>query len=204
MDQGKYVAIFFNTQKNSATADKTLRQALAYAINKKGFEEIRAISPISPNSWAYNPQVKPYKYDPKRAKELIGTLPKELKNTVLKISTTPILMSLADKIADDWRLAGINTSVQAVSGVPETFDAFLAVFDIPKDPDQYALWHSNQDATNLSNYSNPRIDKLLEDGRTQIDTEVRKKIYLDFQRFLMEDIPAVFLYHPILYTISRK
>ena len=47
--------------------------------------------------------------------------------------------------------------------------------------------HSNQTATNISNYQNPRIDKLLEDGRAELTLVERSKIYLDFQRFLLED-----------------
>lgn len=210
-DLDKYVAIFFNTDKNHITADKSLRQALAYAINKEKFKEVaekkeaRAISPISPNSWAYNPQVKQYAFDPVRATELIKSLPKDTKDKLnLKLATTSVLLEEADIIAKNWEEVGVSTSIQVTQGIPEEFDTFLAIFDIPKDPDQYALWHSNQDATNISNFSNPRIDKLLEDGRTQIDLETRKKIYLDFQRFLLEEAPAVFLYHPTLYTISKK
>ena len=90
-----------------------------------------------------------------------------------------------------------------ITSVPVDYDAFLATVDIPKDPDQYSLWHSTQATTNISKYKNPRIDKLLEDGRTELDQDTRKKIYLDFQRFLVEDVPAIFLYHPIFYTISR-
>ena len=75
--------------------------------------------------------------------------------------------------------------------------------DIPKDPDQYVLWHSTQ-PTNISKYKNPRIDKLLEDGRVELNQETRKKIYLDFQRFLVEDSPAIFLYHPSFFTVLKK
>jgi peptide/nickel transport system substrate-binding protein len=84
---------------------------------------------------------------------------------------------------------------------------------IPIDPDQYTLWHSTQ-ATNLTNNAvgensdenndNAKIDKLLEDGRQTLDPEDRRLIYLDFQRFLVEYTPAVFLYHPTSYTILRK
>lgn len=204
-DFGKYAAVFFNTQKGQPTSNKSLRQALAYAIDKEVLSQTRALGPISPDSWAFNPQVKPYNFSPAKAKELIADLPKEEKEKpVLKLSTAPLLLEVAEKIAKDWEAIGVKTAVQVSSGVPETFDVFLAIFDTPSDPDQYALWHSNQDLTNIANYSNPRIDKLLEDGRTQIDPEERKKIYLDFQRFLLEDSPAVFLYHPVLYIISRK
>ena len=38
----------------------------------------------------------------------------------------------------------------------------------------------------------------------QAYVEDRKKTYLDFQRFLLEDSPAAFLYYPTTYTIARK
>jgi len=110
----------------------------------------------------------------------------------------------AEKIKKDWEEAGAKVQIEITPNVPLNFQAFLATVDIPKDPDQYSLWHSTQTGTNISKYNNPRIDKLLEDGRTELDQETRKKIYIDFQRFLIEDSPAIFLYHPTFYTISRK
>ena len=48
------------------------------------------------------------------------------------------------------------------------------------------------------------LDKLLEDGRIISDLKKRKEIYQDFQKFLVEDTPAIFLSHPTTYTITRK
>lgn len=204
IQKDKYVAVFFNTQDKNLS-DKSIRQALSYAINKSNLGESRAIGPLSPDSWAHNPQVKPYEYDPIRARELINVLPDEVKrNLQIDLSTSPILLSQADKIAKNWQEIGVKTNVKVTSGVPDDFQALLAIFDIPKDPDQYSVWHSTQTTTNITNYQNPRIDKLLEDGRTTLNFEDRRKIYLDFQRFLVEDAPAAFLYHPAFYTIVRK
>lgn len=212
VDYQRFTAVFFNTSKEKKTSDKTLRQVLTYAIKKDGFADkkdvfpgVRALGPISPNSWAYNPQVKPYDYDLQKAKDMMKDLSREILNNLsLNIATTPILLTQAEEIAKNWRDLGIMVNVQVTSGIPDNFDAFLAVLDIPKDPDQYSLWHSSQAATNIANYKNPRIDKLLEDGRTLTNISERKKIYLDFQRFLVEDSPAAFLYHPMSYTITRK
>ncbi len=205
VDEERFAAVFFNNDKGEKTTDKTLRQALTYAINKNAFSEERAIGPLSPNSWAYNPQVKPYNYDLAKAKEMIKGLSKEVQNNLtLNIATTPVLLTKAESIAKNWRDLGIEVNVQVSSGIPDNFDAFLAILDIPRDPDQYSLWHSSQKASNIANYQDPRIDKLLEDGRTVVNESERKKIYLDFQRFLVEDSPAAFLYHPTTYTISRK
>lgn len=203
VNRQRVVAIFFNTQ-DKYLSEKSLRQALTYAFDKKlGFP--RAISPISPNSWVYNPQVKTYAYNTDRAKELIDDLPEEVSQDLsVNLVTTPALLGVAEKIAKNWESVGIKTTLQVSSAIPIEYQAFLAIFDIPSDPDQYSIWHSTQKATNISNYQNPRIDKLLEDGRVELDLEERRKIYLDFQRFLVEDSPVALLYHPALYTVRRK
>ncbi len=197
------VTLFFNTQANGVS-EKSLRQALSYAINKDPLGE-RAISSIPKNSWGFNPQVKQYDFDQKRAKELLDDLPKEVKEGLeIKLLTTPNLVSVADKISNDWKNVGVVSSVQVSTVTPTDYQVFLTVYDVPKDPDQYSIWHSTQTSTNISHYSSPRIDKLLEDGRVIIDTQERRKVYLDFQRFLLEDVPAVFLYYPRSYTVTRK
>lgn len=203
-DYGSFVAVFFNIQ-DKKLGEKTFRQALNYAIDKEKLSSDRALDSISPLSWAYNPQVKPYNYDLDRAKELYEGVPKELKNDEpIKLITIPILLSVAEKVAVDWEKLGIKTQIQVLSEIPSEYQALIAIYEIPKDPDQYAMWHSTQSSLNITHYQSPRIDKLLEDGRTQLNKEERKKIYLDFQRFLVEDSPAAFLYHPTLYTIKRK
>jgi peptide/nickel transport system substrate-binding protein len=205
VNTGEYVAVFFNTQDKNL-GEKNLRQALSYAINKSSLGGTRAVSPISEDSWAYNPQVKPYEYDPVKAGQMIDDYKKSTKidQLTLTLSTSPILLPQAEKIAKDWEAVGVKIDLRVVSAIPSDYQAFLVIFDVPDDPDQYSIWHSTQTATNISRYQNPRIDKLLEDGRSQIDLEERRKTYLDFQRFLVEDSPAAFLYYPTNYTIKRN
>jgi len=203
INKDRYVGIFFNNESEFFSG-KNLRQALSYSIDKDLFGQ-RALGPISPNSWSYNPQVKPYEYDMERAGSLFEEIPAEMReNLHIVLKTVQVLLPQAERVAQQWRELGIEVTVSAQAGIPTEFDAFMAIFDIPKDPDQYSMWHSSQEITNIANYSNPRIDKLLEDGRLELDFEKRKKIYLDFQRFLLEDAPAVFMYHPVSYDIARR
>ncbi len=206
VNKSSIVTLFFNTdtQTGSVVAEKAVRQALTYAIDKDSFDGERAFSPVHPDYWAYNPLVKKYDFDPDRAKELLKDTPKEEKEKPLRFVTSPVLLNEAEKIADYWRQLGFNVVIQVSSIVPTEFDAFLTIFDPPIDPDQYSFWHSTQSVTNISRYKNPRIDKLLEDGRKEINQETRRTLYLDFQRFLLEDSPAAFLYHPYTYIIERK
>lgn len=203
-----YAGVFINNQ-DPIFSDKSARQALAYAIDKDKFDSERALGPISPFSWAYNPQIKQYNYNPKRARELLSDLPKEQRNNLsIQLATTPTLLSYAEKIKSDWDEIGVSTKIQVSNTVPESFQALLAIQAIPPDPDQYSSWHSTQEQTNITKYKNSkesqRIDKLLEDGRRILDQEERKKIYLDFQRFLVEDCPVIFLFHPTTYSISKN
>lgn len=205
IDTGEYVAVFLNTQ-DKLLSDKAIRQALSYAVDKNAMGSLRAISPISIDSWAYNPQVKPYDYDAVKAKGIIDDYKNSAKvdKVVLNLTAPPVLLPQAEMIVNNWQAAGITVNLQIMSNIPSDYQALLAVFDIPDDPDQYSIWHSTQTATNVTHYSNPRIDKLLEDGRTEIDTQSRKQTYFDFQRFLVEDSPSIFLYYPTTYTINRK
>lgn len=201
VNDSRFAAVFFNEDSELFRDNKTLRQALSYAINKEALGFPRAISPLNPHSWAYNSQVKDYAYNPDRAKELLG----ENKERVeLTLSTTPLLLPIAERVRADWEAINVFATIQVVSYVPTDYQAYLVMYDIPKDPDQYALWHSTQEVTNIARYKSPRVDKLLEDGRVEMDIQTRKKIYLDFQRFLLEDAPAAFLYHPKTYTIRRS
>lgn len=200
----RMVTIFFNT-KDRYLSDKPLRQALAYSIDKKIFDGPRATSPIKPYSWAFNTQIKHYDHNPERTKELLDEMEDEQKEGMtIKLVSTPVLLPVAEVIVEQWRAVGIDAQVLVSSTIPSDYQAYLAIFDPPEDPDQYSIWHSTQESTNISKYSNPRIDKILEDGRVELDIEERKKIYFDFQRFLLEDLPAVFLYHPKTYSIIRK
>ena len=140
---------------------------MTYAINKKNLGE-RALSPISPDSWAYNPQVKDYLFDLQKASEILKDLPSDVGKTKVTLITTPELLTTAEKIGRNWSEIGIETSVVISSFVPSEFQAYLTVLDIPTDPDQYSLWHSTQTTTNISKYVSPRIDKLLEEGRKHL------------------------------------
>jgi ABC-type transport system substrate-binding protein len=197
----RYLAIFFNTDKLS---NKQIRQSLAYATPKSEDKNDRCLGPISPNSWAYNPQIKEYNFNATRAKELFQN------NKIDQINLTVTdrnLLKTAENIKTNWQQTlKIKVNIKVVNqqfDVNEDFDAILAYLPIPSDPDQYPFWHSTQLKTNLTNLNNSRIDKLLEEGRQTQDLTERKRIYYDFQRFLLEESPVIFLNFPTTYTISR-
>jgi peptide/nickel transport system substrate-binding protein len=94
---------------------------------------------------------------------------------------------------------------QLTQEIVATRDFELLMYEIETtiDPDQYNLWHtlkSDYPDLNLSGYSYERVD-ILEDGRRSVDRKVRQERYALFQRYLIQDAPALFLYRPSLITL---
>lgn len=197
----RFVGIFFDTQ-SPKFGDKSTRQALAYAIHKRW--EPRALNSTNPHCWAYNANVKPYDFDLSKAQELWQKRVEEGQSfDEIELATIPSLLSVAEAIKSDWEQLEVKVKIRIIDSLTESFETLLITQEVPPDPDQYALWHSTQ-PSNVSQYKSPKLDKLLEDGRKTLDQEERKEIYYDFQRFLVEDTPVIFLFHPTVYEISRK
>lgn len=195
-DNSQVVMLIFN-QSDPSLKDKNIRQGIAYALKDKSFGETEALTTINPNSWAYSPLVKTYAYNLQRAKELITT------PITLELATSPELLPVAESIKAqlDSDIISINTKV--VTSTPNQFQLLLTDYSIPTDPDQYRDWHSTQ-ATNIGRGADEKIDKLLEDGRVNLDQKERKRIYIDFQKTFAEELPALVLYHPSVIDVARK
>ena len=198
----RIISVYFNVT-DPQLSDKVVRQALASAIPYRSDVE-RAYSPLSKLSWAYSDKIKKYSFDMAAAKKLFSVTREGSSSAHLTISTFAPYLSDAQTIASSWTTLGIPTDVRVENSVPDNYQVLLSAQDVPPDPDQYPLWHSTQGATNITKYANVKIDKLLEDGRSTINIEERKKIYKEFQKIIQDDPPALFLYYPYVYTIKRK
>jgi len=196
VDLSQVVMVLFN-QSDPNLKDKNTRQGIAYALKDKSFGETVALTTINPQSWGFNPLVKTYQHNYQRTKELISS------PVTLELSTLPELLPIAEKFKDDIENDLIKINIKVVTNRPEQFQLFLTTFHIPVDPDQYQYWHSTQ-ASNIGKTNDEKIDKLLEDGRTNFDQKARKLIYLDFQKTFSEELPALVLFHPSYFNLARK
>lgn len=197
-DFTEIVSILFQT-KDAFLSNRSLRQALAFAAPKIENEEV-ANNPYPPFLWAYNPDSKKYLSNPDEAKSALerakASVPDEKLTAQFILTTTPNLEEVGNKIISFWKNLGLNPKLRIESGIAQNFQALLITQSIPEDPDQYFLWHTTQTKTNLTKYDSKRVDKDLEDGRKLIPEEDRKAKYFDFQKTLLEDAPAIFLYFP--------
>lgn len=188
--------------------DPTLRQALSMAVTDIP-NEVPFQGPFPANSWATSPSDSKNRNNKEKAAELVKSFKTDQKNAEGKIeitlSTLAPYKSTAEHIAKDWQDLGLAVKIEEVDKIPEKFQALVLAQELPTDPDQYSLWHSTQKRSNIVGYSNPRVDKDLEDARKTVDINTRKEKYADFQKQISTDIPVIYLYRPTEnYVLLKK
>jgi ABC-type transport system substrate-binding protein len=172
------------------------------------------------------PGGKTYDKDWERGVERLLSEPPQMKLD-LNLTTTIEYQERAEQIKKEWEEFGIFAAQRCqedkaitdksecermqisvtirVQSIPDTtnFQLLLIGYGIDPDPDQYAMWHSDQ-PTNITGYKNTRIDNLLEKARQSTDQSDRKQQYQEFQQFLLEDPPAIFLEYIKRYEVKRN
>ncbi|MEN3044972.1 MAG: ABC transporter substrate-binding protein [Candidatus Hydrothermales bacterium] len=205
----------FNNRKFPFT-NIHFRKAINYAIDKDRYvkevlmgRSIRAEGIFAPSSEVYNPNLKGYEYNIEKAKEELlksgVKLPIRLKLTISESETN---RRAAKFLIESLGKLGIEFDVET-----KPWKEFLEAVHSDKtechilgwiadtgDPDSivYPLFHSNsiKFGTNETRYSNPVVDKLIEEARRVRVPEERKRIYQEIEKRILEDAPSVFLYHP--------
>jgi len=175
-------------------------------------------SPYKPGTRWANSSLQPYRYEPEKALKLLrdagfedhdgdGILDRNGKPLAFEILTNQNKQREMSAVLIQRRLKeiGIDVTIRVLEWASflgrfiktGEFDAVVLGWSLSLDPDQYSIWHSSQQAPgqfNFIGYSNPRVDKLLEQGRLELDPEKRMKIYHEFAHILQEDSPIVYLY----------
>jgi peptide/nickel transport system substrate-binding protein len=217
-----YTYMGFNL-KHKPFDDIRVRKAINYAIDKQEIIDgvylglgIDIASPYKPGTRWSNPDLKPYPYDPAKAKALLkeagftpnkdGILERDGKPFSFEIITNQNKEREKSAVLIQRRLkdVGIQVNIRAIEWASfisrfiktGDFDVVVLGWGLGLDPDQYNIWHSSQQAPgqfNFIGYSNPEIDKLLEQGRLELNPDKRMKIYHEFARVLLEDSPIVYL-----------
>ena len=218
-----YTYMGFNL-KRKPYDDIRVRKAINYAIDKQEIIDgvylglgIDIASPYKPGTRWSNPDLKPYPYNPQKAKALLkeagfvdsdgdGVLERDGKPFSFEIVTNQNKEREKSAVLIQRRLkdVGIQVNIRAIEWASfisrfiktGDFDVVILGWGLGLDPDQFNIWHSSQQAAgqfNFIGYNNPAIDKLLEQGRTELNPDKRQKIYHEFAKVLLEDSPIVYL-----------
>lgn len=231
----RYFAVFFNQTKSVPLANKEVREAITYATDKNEVVSAvlnnnghPVFSPILPKMTGYSEELDKRDFNLDKANEILenngwkkgddGFRAKDGIVLEFNLITTDWteLQQTADILKSQWEKAGIKTniSINSISDVqqnyirPREYSALLFGQVLGADPDPYSFWHSTQKrdpGLNLSLFGDSDTDKLIEDGRKEFNEEKRSALYSDFQKKLLAEIPAVFLYSPdYIYPVNKS
>jgi peptide/nickel transport system substrate-binding protein len=209
--------------------DKRVRQALNYAVNKEAIVRdvlkgtgAASAGPVLPGTWGADPTIKPFAYDPARAKKLLAEAgyPNGFSTTLWTPESGSGMQSsvaMSTVIQSNLKAVGINVTLQTME-----WGAFLAklrtkeqeLFALSwmagnEDPDMvmYPLLHSTQwtpGGPNRALYKNPKFDDLLHQARISTDQAKRAELYREAQRILHDDPPWIFIDHEIQVAAHTK
>ncbi len=230
-----YVYLGYNLS-DPKFSDKRIRQALNYAVDKDEIIKIvllgfgrAANGPFVPESWAYNPDVKPAGFNPGLAKKLLfesgwsdtngdGWLDKRgevFEFTIItnqgneeRIRTAEIIQRRLKDIGIRVKIKVVEWSVFLTEFIDKrNFQALLLGWSLPREPDNFDIWHSSKTKEgefNFTGYKNAEVDNLLVEARRSFDEAKRKEYYQRINELLYEDQPYMFLYVPDSLSVLHK
>ncbi len=217
---GPHVWFLILNAKEGPFADKRVRQAVNYAIDKKSLVEnvlqgtaAIAAGPTPPAfAWAYNEALQPYPHDPEKAKALISDAGHDGAELTFYVTEggsgmlDPVPMGAA--IQADLAKVGLKVKIETYE-----WNTFLGKVNpglegkadmaemawMTNDPDtlpylalRTGAW-PEQKGFNSGYYSNPEVDELLEAARKSTDQAERAELYKKMQVIVQDDAPWAFI-----------
>ncbi len=205
-------------------SDLKVRQALAMAIDRKGIIEAflygfgkPCLGPIPPMlKWIETGADESFAFDPARAKNLLagagwldhdgdGWLDRKGKKfefTLKMNSGNQLRSDVSVVIQDQLRKIGIQVNIQTVEWAAmmddlraRKFDAYMGGWSTSFNVDPTPIFHSSAvDLFNFVSFSDPKVDRLIESGREEMNRERAAKIWAETQKAIYQDQPYTFLF----------
>jgi peptide/nickel transport system substrate-binding protein len=213
---GNRIAFYMVAVRKPPLDNKLVRQALNYANNMDGI--IKTVleghgfrRAVISNPWhqGFDETVKPYPYDPAKAKALLAQAghPNGISITFDGIQGRyPKDKEIAEAMAGEWAKAGIKVELRfhewgawVERADASKFDGliFASWGNIWMDADftYHPLFRSEgRYTTKWTGYKNPELDALLDEARGMMDIKRRKELFGRIQRLVHDDSPAVFMH----------
>lgn len=232
-----YLARSYNyigwNEANPLFNSRKVRQALTLAIDREriirqnlngmGVQTTGTFFLFSPS---YDTSLKPYPFDPDRARQLLreegwddsdgdGIIDKQINGqhvpfrfTLTYYVKNPTTKAICDYVATVLKEVGIDCNPNGVdladlSAIFEdkSFDAVLmgwALGTPPEDPKQ--LWYSTgakqKGSSNAIGFANAEVDHIIDQLEYEYDPKKRIELYHRFDAIIYEEAPYTFLYTP--------
>lgn len=220
-----YSYIGWNTRR-PLFEDKRVRRALTMLLDREDVKDTiyRGLARIVtgnfvPGTYAHNPNIKAWPFDPEGAKALLaeagwadsnsdGILDKDGQDFRFEILLTNASVDgerICTLFQEELRRAGIEMRIRQLEWASmlekvdtRTFDAVVMGWSVDPDADPYQLWHSSQveKGSNYVGFTTPEMDEIIETGRVTFDQAKRQKLYRRFHEIMHEEQPYTFLFSP--------
>lgn len=205
------------------TSSKKVRQAINYGVNvdaivknvMEGNGERRA-GILAREAFGFDPSVKPYPYDPERARQLLREAGYQAgAEFVVNIPTGRYLneKAIGEAIVADLQKIGIKATLRthewgnyvAATTSQKLFHMQLQGWG-PATLDADDLYSTNLHSKSpFSHVHDERLDKLVEDGRSTLDKDRRLRIYREVAAHHHEEATHLFLWQSVnIYGVSRR
>lgn len=199
--------------------DLRVRQALSMAIDRPLISKVLsdglskpASNPYGDGSWVQcHGTDGALPYDPKKAAEMLKEHGAPVKFSML-VTATPRGRMVGQVMQQVWGKVGAQVAIEQVDQSTIPARAFTHKFQMTPwriidladpDPQMYANFHTGS-PVNLAQYSNPELDKLLEDGRNTADRAKRIKDYCAAAAIINQQATWVFIFQNTYYALAGK
>lgn len=204
--------------------DVRVRQALRFAVDREAMMEaatggLGALgndSPVGPSSPYFNKSLPQRKRDVAKAKKLLAEAgyPNGLDIKFYTSTQRPGLEPAAVVAQQSLAEAGFRVQIESVDiarlykdvmpNIPEFAIAHNNWFGRPTIDETLTPYVYTKSNWNYTGYSNPEVDKLLDQAKAQTDFTERKKLYDKVQEILYNEGPRVVPYFKNYVSAIRK
>ena len=183
----------------------------------------RLSGPFLPGSAANDDSLKPVPFDLEKARELLdeagwkdtdgnGVRDKLIAGRKVEASfdlmiyaESPQYQRIAEMIGENCRRIGVNVRITPTQWAlmlqnlrKKEFDATILGWALNWKQDPFQIFHGSQadlqESSNSIGYSNPDVDKLIEELRVTLDEDKQVELYHQIHRLIYEDQPYTFLF----------
>jgi oligopeptide transport system substrate-binding protein len=207
--------------------DQKVRQAFNYAVDKDKYVEvvwkemqIKAEGILPPGMPGYNEDLRGYPYDPEKARQLIA---ESKYGDASNLPEITLSVSGGGGAASRWVAAivemykqnlGVDIAIQQTGWATYLQDLRAHryqmfgvgagwIADYPDPQDFLDILFHSESRNNDGEYSNPEVDRLLEEARAEQDSEKRMELYQQAEEMILEDAPIVPLTHDAEYWLTK-
>lgn len=213
---GSTVAYLGFNHVRPPTQQLIIRQAIAHAIDRNaiiqhvlGGSARPATSLLFPTHWAGNSALRPYQYDPDRARALLAQAgftsahPLEL---TYKTSNDPFRIRLATILQDQLAQVDVHVKIRSYDWGTFYGDVKAGRFEMYSlawvgvhSPDIFSyVFHSQSvppRGANRGRFRNMEVDRLIERAESALDLTAKQDTYRQLQALLLEQLPIIPLWY---------